>query len=175
MSDTQQPNTEQQGERRAPRPARPSSPPANMPVTESGGLSADNPDAPDAPSQRPGFVRKPFGNMAQKLNAPQRKGYHRHWFNDVLDRIEQAKAAGYAHVIEEGSRKPMKRVVGTAKGGGALTAYLMEIPIEWFEEDMRNGQKAVDEIDEAIRGGDVARKPDDERYTPNRGIKIEAD
>lgn len=157
-----------QSQPRAPRPARQAS--LDMPPQTAGEVNADN---PDDPGPRPGFVRKPFGSMAQKLAAPKREGYHRHWFNDVLDRIQQAKDAGYQHVTEEGSKKPMKRVVGTAKGGGPLVAYLMEIPEEWFRQDMAAGQKVVDEIDVAIRGGDIARKPDDERYVPKGGIRFE--
>lgn len=137
---------------------------------KAGGISQDDP-------RRPGFVRQPFGAVSLKLSAPKRAGYHRHWFNDELDRIAQAKAAGYTHVLEESTNKPMKRVVGTAKQGGALTAYLMEIPKEWFEADMAVGQKMVDEVDAAIRGGTVASKEGDERYVPNQGkaIRIEQD
>ena len=140
----------------------------DMPKPADGGVSADDP-------RRPGFVRQPFSGVTLKLSAPKRAGYHRHWFNDVLDRIGEAKRAGYTHVCEEGSTRPIKRVVGTAKGGGPLTAFYMEIPKEWFEEDMAAGQKVVDEIDRAIWGDNIARKPGDNRYTPKGAIKIEED
>jgi hypothetical protein len=171
---------------------------ANMPEPTAGGISEDPAPVPAAgaypnlpqtdapplaptdgdelePARRPDFKRQPFGSLAQKLSAPKRDSYHRHWFNDVLDRIEQATAAGYTHVKDQNTRRPMSRVVGVAKGGGPLTAYLMEIPEKWFKEDARRKQQAVDEIDAALRGGDVARKDNDERYVPKHGIKIHAE
>ena len=122
------------------------------------------------------FVRKPFGSTVQKLSAPKREGYHRHWFNDELDRIETAVAAGYKHVNDERTGAPMKKVVGTSKMGGAQIAFLMEIPLAWYLEDMKREQRKADEIDEQIRGGAVAKKEGDERYVPNDGkaIKVEA-
>lgn len=122
------------------------------------------------------FVRKPFGSTVQKLSAPKREGYHRHWFNDELDRIETAVAAGYKHVNDERTGAPMKKVVGTSKLGGAQIAFLMEIPLAWYLEDMKREQRKADEIDEQIRGGAIAKKEGDERYVPNDGkaIKVEA-
>lgn len=118
-----------------------------------------------------GFVRQPFGATTFKLTAAAREGYHRHWFNEVLDRLDQAQRAGYTFVKEEGKR--VKRVVGVAKGGGPLTAYLMEIPQQWYEEDMARTQRNVDEIDAAIRGGQIGNQ--EERYVPEKGIKIDYD
>lgn len=118
-----------------------------------------------------GFVRRPFGTSEQKLSAPKRAGYHRHWFNDIPGRVDRAKEAGYAHVANK-KGSPIKRVVGASPFGGPLVAYLMEIPIAWFQEDMAREQKKVDEIDAALRGDDIARKPNDQRYTPKNAIKI---
>lgn len=123
------------------------------------------------PARRPNFVRQPFGAIRAKLSAPARKGFHRHWFNDDLDRIQQAQAAGYTHV-KEATGQPMMRVAGVAKGGGPLRTYLMEIPEEWFKEDAAAKHKELDEIDAAIRGGNIARKDNDERYVPKNGIKF---
>lgn len=155
----------------APKPVKKPAPvsaelqPGEMPVQEPNAISSDDP-------RRPGFVRQPFGAVSLKLSAPKRKGYHRHWFNDVLDRLQEAKAAGYTHVCKENTAIPMSRVVGAAKGGGPLTAYLMECPEEWFRQDYAAQQAVVDEIDAAIRGGTVATKEGDERYVPPRGIAV---
>lgn len=134
------------------------------------GVTADGDGYPE------NFVRKPFGSTVQKLSAPKREGYHRHWFNDELDRIETAVAAGYKHVNDERTGAPMKKVVGTSKLGGAQIAFLMEIPLAWYLEDMKREQRKADEIDEQIRGGAIAKKEGDERYVPNDGkaIKVEA-
>lgn len=115
--------------------------------------------------RRPSKVgRKPFGSQDQKLAYAARQGFHRHWFNDLPGRIDAALEAGYTHVEDKDGRK-VKRVVGVAPGGGSLDAYLMEIPEEWFQEDMKRQQTVVDQTDDAIRSGAVAGTPGkDGRY-----------
>lgn len=82
-------------------------------------------------------IRKPFdGAMTQKLALPVRAGYHRHWFNDVAGRIDEAVASGWAHVINPRDGKPYKRVVGSGRDGKALEAYAMEIPNVFWQEEM---------------------------------------
>jgi hypothetical protein len=94
-------------------------------------------------------ARKPFGAMQQKLAYPERAGFHRHWFNNTAGRIQTAQEAGYEHVVANG--KPVEKVVGTAEGGGPLNAFLMEIPQEWFEEDMAAQQREIDEKEKSIK------------------------
>ena len=116
--------------------------------------------------------RKPFGSQNQKLAYPHRANFNRHWFNDSPGRIQQALEAGYTHVENREGAK-VSRVVGVNEGGGALTAYLMEIPQEWYDEDMASQQKQVDDMDRAIREGAVAGKVgQDGRYIPSQGIKM---
>lgn len=117
--------------------------------------------------------RQPFGNQVQKLAYPMRSGFHRHWFNDDPGRIDQALQAGYTHVEDKDGTK-VKRVVGTNQGGLPILGYLMEIPEEWYKEDMAAQQKIVDTMDDAIRRGSVVGKPgEDGRYIPaTTGIKI---
>jgi hypothetical protein len=118
--------------------------------------------------------RKPFGSRQQKLAYEERPGYHRHWFNDTPGRVEQALEAGYTYVQDKDGKK-VSRVVGVAEGGGPLTAFLMEIPEEWYKEDMAAEQRRVDEMDGAIRKGAVSGEPGkDGRYVPEHlGIKIQ--
>lgn len=99
--------------------------------------------------------RKPFGSQTQKLAFPERAGFHRHWFNETPGRIHQAQEAGYTHVLDEATQKPVTRVVGVTAQGGALDAYLMEIPKEWWEADMAEHEKAVKEKEDTIRRGQV--------------------
>lgn len=119
--------------------------------------------------------RKPFGTMGQKLAYPPREGYHRHWFNDHPGRIEMAREAGYTHVAGKDG-KHISRVVGAAEGGGALHAFLMEIPQEWYSEDMTREQTRVDEIDRAILEGHVqgksAQDKDSAFYVGKQGINV---
>lgn len=85
-----------------------------------------------------------------------------------------ALAAGYTHV-EDKEGKKVVRIVGVNPAGGPLNGYLMEIPEEWYQEDMIAGQKKVDELDASIRRGDIAGEVGkDGRYVPStRGIKIQ--
>lgn len=98
--------------------------------------------------------RTPFGSLQQKLAYPERPGFHRHWFNDVPGRITQALEAGYEHVKDD-EGKPVMRVVGVAEQGGPLNAYIMEIPEEWYTEDMIAQEQVDAERMDAIRKSTV--------------------
>jgi hypothetical protein len=137
--------------------------------------AAAEPLVPDAVSAEEGAVprarRVPFGTQVQKLAYAQRAGFHRHWFNDVPDRIRRAKEAGYEHVLGHDG-KPVKRVVGVREGGGGMEAYLMEIPQEWFEEDQAAKQQVVDQSDDALKHGAIAGQPGvDGRYVKKIDIR----
>lgn len=123
------------------------------------------------PAFQPGFQRKPFGTMEQKLAYPERPGYHRHWFNDAPDkpgRIEEAYNAGYTHVRDRFGR-PVVRTVGR----GGIKAYLMEIPAPMFLADMEAQERINRTIESAIKGGRLTNNPDeaDVRYIPTDGAK----
>jgi hypothetical protein len=115
-------------------------------------------------------ARKPFGAMTLKLAYPDRPGFHRHWFNETAGRIQRAEEAGYTHV--EANGKPVQKVVGTAEGGGPLNAFLMEIPQEWYHEDMAAQQREIDDKEKAIKRGELESQEGDNRYVPNQGISI---
>lgn len=80
--------------------------------------------------------RSEWGAFAQKLALPERPGYHRHWFNDVAGRIDEATAAGWSHVINPRDGKPLNRVVGTGRDNNALRAFAMELPEIFWKEEM---------------------------------------
>lgn len=101
------------------------------------------------------FTRKPFGSHVQKLKYPDRPGFHRHWFNDTPGRISRALEAGYKHV-QGADGKNVARTVGVAAQGGGQTAFLMEIPIQWWKEDQAVKDRARDELDAKIRRGVIA-------------------
>lgn len=128
-----------------------------------------NPRPVEQQAARP--ARKPFGALLQRLAYPDRPNYHRHWFNDVAGRISRAQEAGYEHVKDHDG-KNVSKVVGTAEGGAPLHAYLMEIPEEWYREDIAAQQKEVDEKESSIRRGNFERKEGDGRYVPTQGISI---
>lgn len=122
--------------------------------------------------------RRPFGAMAQKLAYPPRAGFHRHWFNDNPGRIDFAvEEAGYKHVVDAKTGKDVCRVVGTREGGAPITAFLLEIPEEWFNDDMARYEQEADSRDDAIRRGQViAKRPEDQsKFYPSaqgRNIQI---
>ena len=111
--------------------------------------------------------RKPFGAQNQKLAYPARPGYHRHWFNDSPGRIIDAQAAAYDFVLDRNGKKVCKPV-GVADQGGALMAYLMEIPQELYEEDMRAQQERIDDMESAIKRGKGNALEGDRDYVPTR-------
>lgn len=113
--------------------------------------------------------RKPFGSMQLKLAHEIRPGFHGHWFNDIPGRVQRASEAGYEHVKDKDG-KPVDRVVGTAEGGGPLIAFLMEIPEEWYREDMRLEQSHIDEKEQLMKRGKLDAP--EGGYVPSQGIKI---
>jgi hypothetical protein len=132
-------------------PARRGRPPMlRQPVVHS---TYEEPPEKSADTGKRNPSRKPFGAMTLKLAYPIREGFHRHWFNDVAGRVQRAEEAGYTHV--EANGKPVSKVVGTAEGGGSLTAFLMEIQEAWYKEDMAAQQAEIDEKEKSVtdRGG----------------------
>src|SRR5262249_4748448 len=119
-----------------------------------------------APPRRRGKAN-PFGTHEQKLSYAPRPGYYRRWFNDVGTRITQALEGGYTHVVGNDGKNVM-RPVGVAEHGGALIAYLLEIPKEWYDEDMAAQQAEVDKVEEAMRRGVVPGGNTEGMYLPVR-------
>lgn len=105
--------------------------------------------ASDAPL-RP--ARRPFGTRQERLENPPIPGFQAYWFNDTPGRIERALAAGYTHVLDKDD-KPVKHPVGVAATGGALFAYRMKIPIEFFIQDKEAKEAPRRQTDEDMRSG----------------------
>lgn len=112
-----------------------------------------------------------FGTSELKLYAEKRTGFYRHWFNDVPGRIAQATRAGYKHVVDQATGRPIERTVGVAAEGGGRKAYLMETPLKWHKLALAEGQREIDRVDADILSGNIARKEGDERYVPQSGGK----
>lgn len=129
-------------------------PPQPQPVAPVAAPPAPAPIESAAPvTARP--ARRPFGAHVQKLSYPPREGFHRHWFNDTPGRIQRAQEAGYTHV-QSTDGKNVSRVVGVAEvGGGGLTAFLMEIPLEFYNEDQALKNAKRDEIDQQLKRGRI--------------------
>ena len=131
--------------------------------------AAQAPQATEAGPARPN--RKPFGSMQLKLAYDIRQGFHGHWFNDIPGRVDRAKEAGYEHVKDKQGNN-VERIVGTAEGGGGLKAYLLEIPEEWYQADMKIEQDHVAEKEEMIRRGNLDAP--EQGYVGQQGITIKS-
>lgn len=105
--------------------------------------------------------RKGFGSFSQKLARPARTGYHRHWFNDTPGRIQRALEAGWTHVKSDITKKNECEIVGVAAAGGVLHGYLLEIPEDWYNDDMIEQEKMNASREEQIKGGAQPRDVQD--------------
>lgn len=140
-------------------------------------IAVDTPTPRDPSRPRVPLSRRPFGTWDQKLAYPDREGFKRHWFNDEPGRIIRAREAGYEQVHDEAGR-PVSTVVGIGRGGQPLVAFLMELPLQWYHEDMATQESVVHSLMTQIGRGEHAKPGGEDgnlRYSGStRGdIKIE--
>lgn len=115
-------------------------------------------------------TRRPFATKSPNLPLPEITGYVGRWFNDEENRLVRAQDADWefvthldfpefrsSHTVapndDLGSR--ISVVVGTNEQGASIRAYCMKIRKEFWDEDQRAKQDAIDETDKAIHGGRV--------------------
>lgn len=141
--------------------------------------------------------RMPFGIPVQKMElTPEQKQYFAerdevpHWFNDEPGRLRRAEGEDYRFVTadeigsigqgedvnrREGLGSKVSMVVGKHDDGSPVTAYLMAIPKEFYDENQMEKLKLVEEKEQSIRQGiDSQGRPGDKegRYIPRPGISI---
>ena len=83
--------------------------------------------------------------------------------NDVDDRIDRFKAAGYEVVHTSEARLSSQRVgTGSEKGsvaempvGNGVNGVLMKIPKEWYDEDQAAKAARIDEAERHIKKPDL--------------------
>ncbi len=75
--------------------------------------------------------RKPVGLRSPINRTPTRKGFKRRWVNDREDRIQMFKDGGYAPVQGDDGQ------IKTRRAGSGVTAVLMEIDEELYNEDQQ--------------------------------------
>ena len=109
--------------------------------------------------------RVPIHEQRDKLATSQKPGFVRRWVNDVVGRLEKFEKAGWVpadrndvdvnHGEVAGSNTALgtgvSKDVGRTRAGDGTQAILMEIPIEYYEEDQAAKQKIVDDSDRAMK------------------------
>jgi hypothetical protein len=123
---------------------------AAEPVSDRAALIAD--------IERIRAFRKPLGAYSQKLALQARPGYHRHWFNDVAGRIQEAEANGWAFVTDKAGH-PVSRCVGTGRDKGSMYAFAMELPLVFWQEDMDARHEAASQKIAGIKAGPFRAAP----------------
>jgi hypothetical protein len=132
--------------------------------------------------------RVPLGRHRRKLsvdhlNIPKDKVVR--WVNDHPGRVMQAIEGGYQHVrqpagairageeelITKNMGDSVSAIVGKGEGDRPITAYCMVIDKDLYDEDQDYKQKQLDELDNAIKTGNV--EPGEGQYVPEGGIKYE--
>lgn len=102
--------------------------------------------------------RVPLGTR-NVLKYPQREGYVRRVVNDVEDRVQRFKAAGYEIVQKKdlpsgdpraGDASQMGMPVAKSVGNG-VKGVLMEIPEEWYLEDKKARQDKITADESAMK------------------------
>lgn len=103
--------------------------------------------------------RHVFGSLHQKLALPVRSGYHRHWFNDVAGRVDEAKASGWAHIKNPRDGTPLRRAVGTGRDSNVQWAYAMELPLVFWQEEMDARHALAKEKIDGIKASPFRAQP----------------
>jgi len=90
--------------------------------------------------------------------------YYYRFINDVDDRISQAQAAGYEHVpaseVQIGTRrvKDASQTIGTTSEisvGGGMKSFLMRLPKEWREEDLKERASYLKQREAGLKRPDL--------------------
>ncbi|MHA2047054.1 MAG: hypothetical protein ACW99G_19870 [Candidatus Thorarchaeota archaeon] len=134
--------------------------------------------------------RIPLGGHRSKLSID---GYDipedkvARWVNDHPGRLDAALQGGYTFVKDPKrevkiGEDPLRRtgldtsvtaVVGTKEGGEPLSAYLMVIDKDLYDEDQAEKNREMDKIDDAVRRGVGPGTSEEGMYAPGGGIKYE--
>lgn len=92
--------------------------------------------------------------------------YEYRWVNDVGNRLQRFKEGGWdivtddIHVIGQPvvDRPTKLGSTFTKSVGGQVTAVLMRIKKEWFEEDQRAKQQAIDDLEASTRAENIQKQ-----------------
>ena len=127
--------------------------------------------------------REDFGDSNLRMTAPRaikqwaaKNNKVLRFVNDDKARISQLVGQDWDFVkYEEGQIEESVQemgsgysiVVGNKENGEPLKAYLMAKEKDWYQDDQKMKQQAVDEVDEEIRGGKLVNV--EQSYQPKDG------
>lgn len=89
--------------------------------------------------------RIPLGSQT-RFNFPQRPGYRRYLFNDTGTNLAEAELAGYTFVLNRDGNKECLTVDRSL----GMKGYLMETPLEFYNEDQEAYNKKIDETEKSL-------------------------
>lgn len=137
-------------------------------------------------------TRIPMSSGQQKLAVPEIPGYHLHWMLGTPERIQQALNAGYLFVDQSETDLVNLQIGGDAKKSGntdlgsrisalagseigidgqPVRLYLMKLPQEFRDADLKAQEAKSDLVRQAILKGDVeggANGDTSNRYVGNQ-------
>lgn len=128
----------------------------------------------------PGYV--PMGAPVQKLQVPEREGYHRRWIRGDAGRIQKAMRAGYQFVAPDDVNLNNFGLGGDASTSGNTDMgssrvsvisgdktdatgqpgrlYLMECPIDLYERSRQTMREINEDVADALKGGRIGSESD---------------
>lgn len=124
----------------------------------------------------------PMGAPVQKLEVPEREGYHRRWIRGDAGRIQKALRAGYQFVNSDEVNLNNFDLGGDASTSGNTDMgssrvsvisgdkvdatgqpgrlYLMECPMEYYEHSRKIMREINEGVADALKGGQVGAESD---------------
>lgn len=103
--------------------------------------------------------------------------FHHRWVRDTGDRVRQMENEDYeivpgAAAADETAGTTGRKHGGTEDAGNPYGMVLMRKPREWHDEDQKDKQRPLDEMENAIRRGTAHQNNEPDlrgvSYTPNR-------
>ena len=137
-------------------------------------------------------IRVAPGIPSRNLDYPVKEGYVRRVVCDRHGRLDKFEKGGWSYVstdeleeknpgtlkasTREGVDSRVSQVVGSHKDGKPMHGFLMELPVELYDEDQEEKMEQVDALEAGLQQGkdtDGSGGPGkDGRYIPSTGIKI---
>lgn len=110
-----------------------------------------------------------------RLYVPPRVGWVRRWVNDVPGNIQKFQNKGWDFVKNPETGQNWMLVVEKSRTeAGGRRGYVMQVPLQIYEEDQLVKKESLDALDAAIYGGTHDEEPDDKRYVPeDTPIRVE--